>query len=288
MYISYLTDKSIKMKKFYVSLLLGIGMMCSYSSTQAQILKNIGKKIEKKVERAVDKTISHESKTSDKDSKNNKQQSVTGPFKNIPAMSYDFKAGSKILFFDDFSEENPGAMASKWTSNGNGEIAVAEGFDGQWLKLYHKNTYKIKELVRIPENFTLEFDLLTLADNKDGIRINFGFEHQKGVSKYNPLANQNPINFEASYRFDEFRITSKEVHPDKRSEIKSDMSYFVNDVMKVKIRVQADRMSAYIGEYKILDTEMVDPLTKKYFYIGVENKNNLGDIYLGNVKITEL
>ena len=75
-----------------------------------------------------------------------------------------------------------------------------------------------------------------------------------------------------------------EVNPAKKSEVKTDMSYFVNYVMKVKIRVQGDRMSACIGQYKVLGTEMVE----KYFYIAVENKDNRGEIYLGTVKITEL
>jgi len=276
------------MKKVYVTVLLGIGMLCSYSSAQAQILKKIGKKIEQKAERAVDKALEGDTKASDNGVENTKQQSSSGPFKNIPVMAYDFSAGTKTVFFDDFGGDNPGSMASKWTSNGNGAIATVGGFDGQWLKLYDKNTYKIKDLVRIPENFTLEFDVLTIADNKDGMRLNFGFDHQKGVGKYNPLAYRNPINIEASFRFDRFKFTSNEVDPVKKSEIKTDMSYFVNDVMKVKIRVQGDRMSAYIGQYKVLDTEMVDPMTKKYFYIAVENKENLGEIYLGNVKITEL
>src|SRR5690606_16424326 len=233
------------MKKVYVIVLLGIGMLCSYSSAQAQILKKIGKKIERKAEQAVDKALEGDTNASGNGAENTQQQSSTGPFKNIPVMAYDFNAGTKTVFFDDFRGDTPGAMSSKWTSNGNGAIATVGGFDGQWLKLYDKNTYKIKDLVRIPENFTLEFDVLTIADNKDGMRINFGFDHQKGVGKYNPLAYRNPINIEASFRFDLFKFTSNEVDPTKKSEIKTDMSYFVNDVMKVKIRVRGDRMSAY-------------------------------------------
>lgn len=264
-------------------------MFYFYSSAQAQILKKIGKKIEQKAERAIDKALEDDTEAVGNDGvQKTKQQSSTGPFKNIPVMPYDFKAGTKTVFFDDFSEEIPGAMASKWTSNGTGTIAMVDGFEGHWLKLYHKNTYKIKDLIRIPQNFTLEFDVLTIADSKDGMRINFGFDHEKGVGKYNPLAYRNPVNIETAFRFDLFKFTSNEVHPAKKSEIKTNMSFFVNDVMKVKIRVHGDRMSAYIDQYKVLDTEMVDPMTKKYFYIAVENKDNRGGIYLGNVKITEL
>lgn len=269
-------------------MVLWIGILCSYSGVQAQVIKRIREKFEQKVERVVDKALNPVAKTTDKDEHSTNQSSSTGPFKTIPVMAYDFNAGSKIIFFDDFSEDTLGVMADRWTSNGTGAISTVEGFDGHWLKLSDRNTYKIKELVRIPENFTLEFEVLAIAEHKDGLRINFGFDHQKGVGKYNPLAYRNPINIETAFRFDRLKFTSNEVHPSKKSEIKTDLSYFVNDVMQVKIRVQGDRMSAYIGQYKVLDTEMVDPLTKKYFYIAVENKENLGQIYLGNVRITEI
>ncbi|MGV3762830.1 hypothetical protein [Parapedobacter sp.] len=276
------------MRKIYITVLLGVGMLCFYPSAQAQILKKVSKKIERKAEQEIDKALEGDTKVADKDVQETKQPSATGPFKNLPVMAYDFQSGAETVFFDDFSGETPGAMASRWTCNGTGTVATIDGFDGQWLRLYNENTYKIKELVRIPENFTLEFDLLTLADSKDGITIDFGFDHQKGVGKYYYLAYRNPVNVEAAFRFDQFTFTSNEVDPAKKSEIDTDMSFFVNDVMKVKIRVQGDRMSAYIGQYKVLDTEMVDPMTKKYFYIAVENKDNRGEIYLGNVKISGL
>ena len=43
------------------------------------------------------------------------------------------------------------------------------------------------------------------------------------------------------------------------------MSDFVNDVMNVQLRVQGDRMEVYINEYKVLDTEMVNPATRSIF-----------------------
>ena len=170
-------------------------MLCSYHSVQAQILKEIGKKIERKTEQAIDKALEGGTEAVDEEEPKTKRQSATGPFKNIPVMAYDFQAGTEAVFFDDFGGETPGAMASRWTSNGTGTIAAVDGFDGQWLRLYNEDTYKIKELVRIPENFTLEFDLLTLADSKDGITIDFGFDHQKGVGTLlpDPLASIFPF-----------------------------------------------------------------------------------------------
>ena len=256
---------NLAMKKIYAIFLISAGLFCTSTNINAQLLKNIGEKIGKKAEKMVDKVF--EAKTTNQDTdaqveQNNVVSSPTGPFKNIPVLAYDFKASTDTVFFDNFNAENQAAMASRWTSNGTGSVSKVPGYEGNWLKLYNENTYKIKELVRIPENFTIEFDLLTLSDNKEGITLNFGFDHQKGVGKHYYLAHRNPINVEASYRFDQISFTSNEVSPKKQSEIDADMSYFVNDIMKVKIRVKADRMSTYIGKVKVLDTEMINPATK--------------------------
>ena len=256
--------------------------------TQAQLLNKIGKKLEKKAEEIIDnnKTGSKTSTSNEPVTKSSGTQ--TGPFQNIPALENDFTRGSEEIFFDSFEDDIIGKMGSKWTSNGTGAVQQVEGFEGKWLKLFDANTYKIKELIRIPENFTIEFDLLTLSSTKNNFAIDFGFDYQRGVGKHYYLADRNPVNVEASYRFNRFSFKSNEYSPTKVSEIEANMSYFVNDVMKVKLMVEGDRMSAYINEYKILDTEMIDPMTKKYFYLAVENDKNEAGVFIKNVRINKL
>lgn len=265
-------------------------LFCLTSSlqTQAQLLNKIGKKLEQKAEELIDNN-KKDSKTSSSEEPVSKSTSKqTGPFKNIAPLENDFKRGSEEIFFDDFEEDLIGKMAGRWTSNGTGTVQQVDGFEGKWLKLFDANTYKIKELVRIPENFTIEFDLLTLSSTKSNFAIDFGFDYQQGVGKHYYLADQNPVNVEASYRFNRFNFNSNEYSPKKSSEIEANMSYFVNDVMKVKLKIEGDHMSAYINEYKVLDTEMIDPMTKKYFYFAVENDENEAGIYIKNVRINKL
>jgi len=257
-------------------------------NAQSQILKKIGKKLEQQAEKIIDKNLEISNTPKDSNPTSNSTDGGTGPFKNIPQLENDFARGSEEIFFDDFTEEVVGKMASKWTSNGTGTVQEVEGFPGKWLKLFDANTYKIKELVRIPESYTIEFDLLTFSSTENDFTIDFGFDYQKGVGKHYYLADQNPVNVEASYQFNKFTFDSNEVSPEKQSEIEANMSYFVNDVMKVKLMVVGDHMSAYINEYKVLDTEMIDPMTKKYFYFAVENDKNKADIYIKNVRINKL
>ncbi|NQD70061.1 hypothetical protein HP439_04930 [Sphingobacterium shayense] len=286
------------MKRIAYGCLALTGCLMFSTPAQSQILKNIGKKLEQRAEKVIDKGLedvlsspsatANPSEMAPNDDISTRSSGQTGPFKNIPLLENDFIRGDEVIFFDDFSEEKMGKMASKWTSNGTGTVQAVEGFDGAWLKLFDANTYKIKPLVRIPENFTVEFDLLTLSSSENKFQVDFGFDYQQGVGRHYYLAYQNPVNIEASYQFNHFNFNSNEVTPNKKSEIEANMSYFVNDIMKVKLKVEGDRMSAYVNEYKVLDTEMIDPATKKYFYIGVNNEKNESNIFISNVRISKL
>lgn len=288
-------------------LLLGLGLI-GPMDVNAQLLQRVQNRVENRLEREADKQtdkamdrmldgeVKEHSATSNGGASAKGGSAVSsgsgsaskgqGPFKDLPPMAYDFVQGTEVVFADDFSNETVGGMASHWTSNGTGAVEMVDG--EKWLRLFDKNTYKIKDLVRIPENFTLEFDLMTRAENKNKLDVSFGFDYEKGVGEHKFLPARSPVNVRASYHFDEFTFTSKEVEPNKKSEIKANMSYFVNGTMQVKIRVDGDRMRAYIDDYKVLDTDMANPMTRKYFYIAVTNDHNAAGVYLGNFRIAKV
>ncbi|MCA5003703.1 hypothetical protein [Sphingobacterium bovistauri] len=277
------------MKNLSIGLLVGSSLFFSFSNTlNAQVLKGIGKKIGQKVESYVDKTLDENLKpTSNRNSSSN-GNNQEGPFENLKGMKNDFARGAENIFEDNFSQDSAGDMASRWTSNGRGEVSKVSIADGNWLQLFDGNTYKIKQLVRIPENFTIEFDVLAMSDQEPKFALDFGFDYQKGVGNHYYLAYQNPLNIQASYWFNKFDFASKEVDPNKRSEVKANMSYFVNDMMKVKIRVDGERMRTYINEYKILDTEMANPASKKYFYFAFNSDDKSAEVYIGNFRIDKI
>lgn len=284
-------------------LLLGLGLIGPMDVT-AQLLKRVQNRVESRLEREADKAMDRmlDGEVEERSATSNGNVSVQsgsaassgsgsasngqGPFKALPPMAYDFVQGTEVVFADDFKNETVGGMARHWTSNGTGAVEMVDG--EKWLRLFDKNTYKIKDLVRIPENFTLEFDLMTRAENKNNLDVSFGFDYEKGVGEHKFLTDRNPVNVRASYHFDEFTFTSKEVEPNKKSEIKANMAYFVNGTMKVKIRVDGNRMRAYIDDYKVLDTEMINPMTRKYFYIAVMTDRNAAGVYLGNFRIAKV
>ena len=73
--------------------------------------------------------------------------------------NFDFEAGNIILFDEDFNNDLPGDFPAKWDTNGSGEIVTING--EKWFRLANNSVYLPMGIKTLPENYTVEFDLLT-------------------------------------------------------------------------------------------------------------------------------
>ena len=92
----------------------------------------------------------------------------TGGPKTIQVYSkFDFVPGDKLLFFDDFSNDFVGDFPSKWNTNSSGELVQIGDSPSKWLNILPGFTSKyIPDVTDLPEEFTLEFDVMTKGLNK--------------------------------------------------------------------------------------------------------------------------
>jgi outer membrane protein OmpA-like peptidoglycan-associated protein len=73
---------------------------------------------------------------------------------------FDFVPGEKVVALDDFSQDAVGDFPDKWNTDGSGEIVTISGKTGRWLKLTRGGFFTPEFIKELPDNFTLEFDLL--------------------------------------------------------------------------------------------------------------------------------
>lgn len=73
---------------------------------------------------------------------------------------FDFVPGDKVIAMEDFSQDAIGDFPAKWNTNGGGEIVTIDGQPGQWLAFNSKGGLTPEFITSLPENFTLEFDIL--------------------------------------------------------------------------------------------------------------------------------
>lgn len=113
---------------------------------------------------------------------------------------FDFVPGDKVLVYEDFSRDAIGDFPENWNTNSAGETVTVSGETGNWLMINKKGIFKPEDINNLPDNFTLEFDLIYSSDSyipflqalflsagngKDGkqeLNADFGYNKRSGIN----------------------------------------------------------------------------------------------------------
>ncbi len=282
--------------------LLGYSMIILFAfafvpTTNAQLLKKLGKRAEKAAERAVERRVEKETtekteaaldsilEPGEKRKKNTPQgetskgdnqssgnsdtttgdgpntSSETGAPKSIKVYSkFDFVPGDKLLFSDDFQNDFIGDFPSKWNTNSSGELVTID--DSKWLKIVPGfDVAYLPDVTNLPEEFTLEFDVITQGlDNKTSSQ-----SYLKVMVGDNNTFEQ-PKNFAfIEYPFCQFIglgvIIENNVNGKReiRNETQADIREVVVDKHHIAVAVNKQRFRLWINEQKMVDVPRLLP-----------------------------
>jgi outer membrane protein OmpA-like peptidoglycan-associated protein len=208
---------------------------------------------------------------------------------------YDFVPGDKIIFFDDFFYDFIGDFPSKWNTNGSGEVVKVNKVKGKWLELKPGyGLYFIPDINALPDNFSIEFDILTSGINKntsstarmhvylsDNLKFNEGLEHYVEVSI--PFGQYAPFAFRAKNYFNRGG-------GDINSQMRADIRDEILNQPHIAISVTKKRFRLWVNEVKYIDIprfiEVENVLNHIKFHI-----NNFKDgeerVFISNIKVAE-
>lgn len=301
-------------------LLLG-ALLLTAATGNAQILDRIERKVKNRVDRKVDRTIDKgldkAEEGIDSASKGNKKpepstaktEPSTGGSKTadtggemktvtLPATSttvvtsvntkFDFVPGERVLFADDLSADPLGDFPARWNTSGSGEIVTLSGQSGKWLKI-PDNTVTFPETnMVLPENFTIEFDLLYPAGSTRP-PVTFGFAENS-----NPVKNKLNTKKILYFRIDNARNLLGISH-NSYSGHEDNKEYPVNNMadknIRVSISVSKARIRLYMGQDKIFDLPRAfDPATLRnnfHFRAAQISPAAKQPFYIANLRIAE-
>jgi outer membrane protein OmpA-like peptidoglycan-associated protein len=175
------------------------------------------------------------------------------------ASNFGFEPGTKVFFEDDFSTDAIGDFPAKWDTNSSGEIF---GINGEkWLKLTNDATLIASIANNLPENYTIEFDMLTSGldeRTRSTAMVELWFDDngtfEKGknkaiieISPYQAMASKGAI----EKYMNGTRNMRSYVGRDYREEIKG-QSHF-------SIEVNGPRVRIWINTMKIIDVPRLIP-----------------------------
>ncbi len=305
--------------KWFITIFFIISTFCS----QAQIFKKILDKTKQKTEEKISEKISEKASdaaskpidgaTTKKEGKNSakpEENNSESPGKNNEEKKslstyskYDFIPGDKILVYEDFSQDAIGDFPDKWNTNGSGEVVKVDGEMGKWLKVNKKGKFIPEFINNLPENFTLQFDLicnenfnyysdpfslLLLSGGASSKVFEYSFvvyEKRNGV-KIN-LHPHNAGNNGGSAHVETFQDGERVINND----LQTTQFNAVNGKTKIKVSIwrQKQRIRVYLNEEKVFDLPRAFASGKDYNLALFElsnGMNNDNDQYLfGNIKL---
>ncbi|MDE3182516.1 MAG: OmpA family protein [Bacteroidota bacterium] len=186
---------------------------------------------------------------------------------------YDFVPGAKVLAYEDFSQDAIGDFPLKWNTNSAGEIVTASGQTGNWLMLNKKGIFIPEFINNLPDNFTLEYDLIYLGGNylpslqllflsagngKDGKQVlnaDFGYNKRSGVN-----LGMQPI------PRDKGGIATIDAFQDGEKMMGNQIQFQNDGNSKIKVSIwrQKERLRVYLDQNKVFDLPKAFPAGKTY------------------------
>jgi outer membrane protein OmpA-like peptidoglycan-associated protein len=88
---------------------------------------------------------------------------------------YDFVPGEKVMFFDDFMEAAVGDFPANWNTTASGEVVTTNLYPGNWFKMIGSGCVALDEGIKLPDNFTIEYDVITNPVEEGNTATEFGF-----------------------------------------------------------------------------------------------------------------
>jgi outer membrane protein OmpA-like peptidoglycan-associated protein len=82
---------------------------------------------------------------------------------------YDFIPGEKVIFYEDFSQDAVGDFPAAWNTNGSAEVVTTNLYPGKWMKFVTRESVWTDALLNLPENYTIEFDLIPIKGTEGGM-----------------------------------------------------------------------------------------------------------------------
>lgn len=265
-----------------------------------------GRKIDNTINKSIDKATEKKDTTASK-SNDEKKAETAGSGKDsiangIKAYSkYDFVAGNQLLVADDFSQDEIGAFADKWNTNGKGEVIHLKDAGTKWLKMYQQSTYLTPNSQLLPESYTIEFDLILDMHNKGYIYPELVFslfnsgDLPSSDNKVFPRIRSEKAAVitlhlgEFNNTYSVFRMYEKD-----REQLKTPLQSIklveehYGKPMHIAISIHQQRFRLWVNETKIYDLPKVMDARFNQFAVGISSSNYTDEqlgFYFSNFKI---
>ena len=173
---------------------------------------------------------------------------------------YDFIPGEKVLFFDDFTSTAIGDFPPNWNTNTSGEVVTNNLYAGNWFKLLGEGCVALEEGLKLPDNYTIEFDIVYSPKEADNVAGEFGFylysaNNPKDLYEGGAVPGEKGgIKMSFGYRS---TYSAYDVSGYTIDGIKEDAAMEAGKKYRLSFWVQKTRLRVYLDQVKVFDLPKV-------------------------------
>jgi OOP family OmpA-OmpF porin len=224
------------------------------------------------------------------DNENTNGNTASGTMTPKPVKStskFDFVAGEKVLYFDNFERLETGDFPAEFNTNASGEIVSLDDKTGKWLNMTKNGAFVPDNIKQLPENFTLEFEVGINSDptnNYPGFGLTFSTEPDE-LMKERFFSGGTSI----VYLHPSAAQLNVQVVPSAGSEISNEIKmpqWNTNDnnFAKVSVWRQKGRLRVYVNEDKLVDMPRFFTENKTYDFAFFRSFFDECEVYLTNIR----
>ena len=217
---------------------------------------------------------------------------------------YDFVPGERIIYAEDFSQDEIGELPVGWNTGGKAELVTLDAYPGKWLRLYQNALYLTANKDTFSRNFTVEFDIILQLKHFPGYsypQLSFGF-----LASNELAPNDNQL-LEAKNMY---QSTYVQVRPseggtsstylvselDRKKFFTSEtqnlaaLEKYYHKVSHIAMQAQGSRLRVWINGEKKFDLPMALPVqymfNQIFFNLQWSSlKDDQVGVYIGNIKV---
>ncbi len=205
------------------------------------------------------------------------------------ATANTFKRGARVIFEDNFMKDAIGDFPAQWNTGKGGEIIQLKNREGKWLKINNSDAIRPELKKALPENFTIEFDVIAPAKNgnlnirfSDNIHYGkaFHFDYESTISSYS-----------GAMQAYSYRNTIDGISNSGYSRTEEKGTTVANKTTHFAIEVNGKRIRWYVDSVKKIDLPTVFIPSMRTAFVIEPNRGGDGSFestfYISNVVIAE-
>lgn len=273
------------------------------NKTTQRVDQRIDSEIDKGLDKAEGKKTSNNGNGGSTKAKSGEETETESEENTITSYSkFDFIPGERILYSEDFQQDEIGEFPLNWNTAGKGDVVTLNKAPGKWLRLYENSFYLSSNKASFTENFTLEFDLLMQLKNTGYTypMLSFGFLSTHEDSTTDNLFLRDPNKYQMAEIFlrigDNGSYTYLYASADNNRNFTSDNQELsiiekrYGRVSHIAVQVQGSRIRVWVDGEKKYD--LPKALSTKYifnqifFNLGTSSyKDDELGFYVSNIKV---